>query len=592
MARPLRIYALLAAAAVVSTTLAGALPKAKEQWIEVRTANFTLYGDAPPKLTESVGLNLERLRRALTSISDKEVRSPIPSYIYVFKNSRSYERYAGSGTAGLFTSDEIGNYVAIDADPLLNPFEIVYHEYIHYYLHNNSRSPIPTWFDEGMAEYYSTFTVSDNQVEIGRPIPSHVAWLSSFDMIPLGELFAITTESPVYNEGEKRGVFYAESWAVVHYLHSGERAPQLTAFLKMLEGGLPTDEAFHAAFDTTYDALLDEVRAYIAKDSYPFTRYTFKQLSIDERVSIETLGREDLLYRLGDYLAHQGPERSGDAEEHFRAALELQPGHAGALSGLGFVRDRAGDREQAAKLYAASLERDPDNFVTHLLLGTNLVERERQADSGPVDPAQPLSPLLVDAREHFRRTIELNPGAAYAYAGFGYTYVRDPGAVEPGLGALEKALALMPGSEAVAFNLFTLELRSGNREAAEELERTILSRSDDPEIRTLTREALLREEMHKVDALFQEGRNDEAVALITRIRNETTDPGLRAHLDGALAEVGRVARMREAFDLAQAGRLEEAEAMLTELAGQVVAPEQREIVEQVLEQIRARRSEP
>jgi hypothetical protein len=32
--------------------------------------------------------------------------------------------------------------------------------------------------------------------------------------------------------------------------------------------------------------------------------------------------------------------------------------------------------------------------------------------------------------------------------------------------------------------------------------------------------------------------------------------------------------------------------MLTELAGQVVAPEQREIVEQVLEQIRARRSEP
>jgi len=592
MFRRLEISVLLAALAVVAATSAGALPKPKERWIELRTASFTLYSDASPAFTRRVGLNLERLRRALTGISpDKEVRSPIPTYIYVFRSSRSYERYSDPDTAGLFTSGETGNYVAINADPGLDPYAIVYHEYIHDYMHNNSRAPLPTWFDEGTAEYYSTFTVAENEVEIGRPLPSHVEWLSSHAMLPLDDLFAITTDSPDYNEGDKRGVFYAQSWVVVHYLHSGDRAPQLTTFLEMLEEGRPTADAFRSAFDTSYEGLLAEVKAYIRKGAYPFTRYTFTQLAINEQVSIETLPRADLLSRLGDYLVHRGPESAGSAEEHFRAALDLEPEHAGALAGLGFVRELAGDPEQAATLYAAALEGDPDNFATHLRLGRILVQRDRLA-SPWFAPEKPLSPMLVAAREHFRRTIELNPGLGPAYSGFGYTYVTDPGDIEPGIRALEKALALMPGSETTAVNLYALYMRSGDVDAADALVRTILQRSDDPEILAFVRTARLREELSGVDALVREGRVREAVELVTRVRDRTTDPDMRAHLDEVLAQASRAVRLQEAFDLADAGRLAEAEELLVELLGDLDDPAQRQIVEQTLEQIRTLRSEP
>ena len=75
------------------TAVSADLLRPKEEWIEVRTRNFTLYSDASERLVRRAGLNLERLREALATLSSMEVRSPLPSYIYVFKNSKSYKRY-------------------------------------------------------------------------------------------------------------------------------------------------------------------------------------------------------------------------------------------------------------------------------------------------------------------------------------------------------------------------------------------------------------------------------------------------------------------------------------------------------------------
>ena len=39
--------------------------------------------------------------------------------------------------------------------------------------------------------------------------------------IPLPELMAVRHDSPLYNEGDRRSIFYAESWALLHYLLMG-----------------------------------------------------------------------------------------------------------------------------------------------------------------------------------------------------------------------------------------------------------------------------------------------------------------------------------------------------------------------------------
>lgn len=572
---------------------ASGLPRPKEQWIEVRTENFTLYSDASPRLTRRVGLNLERLRAALSVLSAMEVRSPLPSYIFVFRNTRSYERYVDhEGTVGLFTTDHTGNYVAINADPGLNPFEIVYHEYIHYYLHNNSSSPLPTWFDEGMAEYYSTFEVHDNEVEIGRPVAGHATWLLQNEMLPLEQLFAITPQSPVYNEGDQRGVFYAQSWALVHYLISGHRSAQMVQFLELLDGGLGLDAALENAFEISYRALLKELHAYIRKDAYPFIRYKFTELSVDGTTTVTPMEREDVLRRLGDYLSRQGLRRASDADAHFRAALELQPDHAGALAGLAYVRELQGEPDKAAVLYEASLEQDPDNFLTQLLLGMNLMAQHYEATGSLVEIGAQLPPLLASARRHLRRSLELNPGLATAYANFGFTYIGDPGDLEPGIRALEKAASMMPRSVDTAFNLFTLYLRAGERERADALVASVLSRTNDPEIPDLVREALLQDDLARAERLFREDQIDAAVQIMTRVRLETADPALREHLDATLAQIDHTGRLQVAFDLAKAGRLAEAEHQLAAILDELEDSEQRRYAEELLQKIREMRDGP
>ena len=56
-------------------------------------------------------------------------------------------------------------------------------------------------------------------------------------------------ESPVYNEGNRRGVFYAQSWALVHYLSFGNpaRAKQFSQYLSSVRSGSEPQAAFTAS---------------------------------------------------------------------------------------------------------------------------------------------------------------------------------------------------------------------------------------------------------------------------------------------------------------------------------------------------------
>ena len=65
-------------------------------------------------------------------------------------------------------------------------------------------------------------------------------------MIPLPELLAVNQSSPLYNEGDRRSIFYAESWALTHYLLT-ERpngGAEVNKYVTAVAGGVPADAAF------------------------------------------------------------------------------------------------------------------------------------------------------------------------------------------------------------------------------------------------------------------------------------------------------------------------------------------------------------
>ena len=124
--------------------------------------------------------------------------------------------------AGFFIRGAAANYIALTTESL-DDFGTVYHEYMHQVVDNTMESS-PLWFNEGLAEYYTSFSVTTDgqRASLGKVLPWHVLLLRQ-QWVPLATLLAVTHESPLYNEKNRMGVFYSESWALVHYLLLGEQ---------------------------------------------------------------------------------------------------------------------------------------------------------------------------------------------------------------------------------------------------------------------------------------------------------------------------------------------------------------------------------
>ncbi len=86
---------------------------------------------------------------------------------------------------------------------------------------------------------------------MGTPPRHHLELLRRRTPLPLLVLFNIDRGSSEYNEGTKRGILYAQSWALVHWLMLGEKAqrqPLLVQFIGLLNEGAESASAFEQAF--------------------------------------------------------------------------------------------------------------------------------------------------------------------------------------------------------------------------------------------------------------------------------------------------------------------------------------------------------
>jgi hypothetical protein len=190
---------------------------AKDNWVSIRTTNFFLLGNGGEKQTRQVGLKLEQFREAFIRLFPNiRFITPVPTTVIVFKSDSSYAPFKSmANSVGYFQPGSDVNYITLttELNASQDPFSVIFHEYTHL-LVNNTLKNAPLWFNEGLAEYYSTFKINDDQkVTLGAPIGNHVFLLRQSKMLPLKTLFEVDHKSPHYNESKKQGIFYAQSWA-------------------------------------------------------------------------------------------------------------------------------------------------------------------------------------------------------------------------------------------------------------------------------------------------------------------------------------------------------------------------------------------
>src|SRR5436309_4890329 len=195
-------------------------PIALDPWIEVRSARFRVITNATEPEAQRVARHLERLAETLErTTSGFKVDGGKETRVFLFHDQRSFRLHspfkddAYSSVAGLHVPGEDVEQIAYFLSRRDETMEFASHEYIHVVL-MRTFGPLPIWVNEGLAEFFSNFLPHERGATIGRPIQWHVARLRQ-GMMTLDELLGLSGESPEYSGGERTGLIYAQSWALV-----------------------------------------------------------------------------------------------------------------------------------------------------------------------------------------------------------------------------------------------------------------------------------------------------------------------------------------------------------------------------------------
>jgi FimV-like protein len=457
---------------------------AKDTWTGLRSKNFFLIGNGDEKQIRQVAVKLEQFREVFTRLFPRvRFNTPVPTTVIVFKSESSFRPFKPSpNLAGYFQSGQDVNYIALTTElqGSQDPYSVIFHEYTHL-LVNNTIENMPIWFNEGLAEYYSTFSISDDQkIVLGSPIANHVLLLRENKMLPLRTLFQVDYKSPYYNERNKQSIFYAQSWALMHDLLIGKvgRVEQLTAFLDKLISNIPVEEAFQQAFQMTIEAMEKELRDYVRQDRYNIVRGRFeRKLETDTSLETVPISEAEAQAYLGDLLLHTNRK---DCEVYLQKALTLDPNSpmANAAMGMAKVRDRKIDEALAHLERAVSA--NSQNYLVHYYYAFAL-SNIGSSDSQPVTGFAPETAAKM--RQELLKAIELRPDYPASYSLLGFVSLVTGNNMADARDLVLRALKLSPGRNELIFMLGQLYLRTEDYKTARKLLENVAKKSNDDQMR-------------------------------------------------------------------------------------------------------------
>ncbi|MEK6299092.1 MAG: tetratricopeptide repeat protein [Acidobacteriota bacterium] len=466
--------------------LAASTAPAKDKWLNLRTKNFNIVGNADEGDTRELALKLEQFRLIISKLTNTSNVTPVPITVVVFKNDGAFKPfkplYNGkpANVSGFFQQSEDENVIALDlnADEEY-PMSVIFHEYTHL-LTAYASVPFPLWMSEGLAEFYSTFDVKKNEVTIGKPLSGHV-WLLREKFVPFQTLFSVRHDSPGYNERDKQGVFYAESWALAHYLMFGNnhaRQPQLTQFLGLLSSGMNVEKAFNEAFKIGFAEMEKELRRYVGNRSYPGMIYTLKSTEGEKDVSVRALSDAEVQYNLGNLLMRIN--RLEDAETYFNQAAALDAGLAGPYEGRGFIAMRRDKYDDAREHFRKAAALGSQNHLVHYYYAESM-QREQKGSREGISLIQ--SDIARTMIAELKTAIKLMPGFGPAYNLLGFVYLVSGENIGEGLEVMKTALKLSPQNKHVALNLAELQLRMQDYAGAKKTLEPLVGADDEPRIK-------------------------------------------------------------------------------------------------------------
>jgi tetratricopeptide (TPR) repeat protein len=379
-----------------------------DQWVRVTSDHFTVVTDASVKEGRHILDQFERIRWVFTKLFPRlNVDPVVPITAIAVKNEKGLEALlppdrVGKGLMqlnGLFMRSADRNYVLMRLDVAEeHAYATIYHEYTHLQF-ASAHQWLPIWLNEGMAEFMQNTEIVDKEVLLGEPSADNILYMRQHSLIPLAVLFKVDAGSPYYHEEQKGSVFYAESWALTHYLVMKGRethSDNLDAYMHMVGGGEDPVAAAEKAFGDI-NLLEKALRNCIDRGDYKALKLSSAAAPIDESgFKSQVLAQTDADAARADLMAYD--QRTDEARALIDTVLKQDPNNIQARETLGYLASRAGKIDEARKWYGEAIKLGAQDFLVYY----DYASLSFGEDNGEVE-------------NDLRTAIKLNPRFAPAY---------------------------------------------------------------------------------------------------------------------------------------------------------------------------------
>lgn len=348
--------------------LAAAIPaSAADRWTRISTPQFELYTTAGEKKGKDTIRHFEQVREFFLKASPVRASADFPVRIVEFATENQYRPYRpGAEASAYFFESSNHDYIVLGNDA---SYPTAIHEFMHLII-RHSGLKIPLWLNEGWADVYSTLRPMGKETAVGDLPEERMQALTTAKWLSFDELTATDRNSPNYHEGDRVGIFYAESWALAHMLYlSPDYKDNFGKFVMALHRGSSSAEAVRLAYGRTPDEVFHDLQNYLDRKRI-FGRIF--EAGVDKRQAepeVAPVSEFDSRLMLVDLLL--STNKVPEARQEYALLEKEQPDRPDLARAIGTLAQATGDRETARRYFEKAFDEgdaDPEMCLQLALL--------------------------------------------------------------------------------------------------------------------------------------------------------------------------------------------------------------------------------
>jgi hypothetical protein len=447
---------------VVISFALGAEARAEDgRWVRAESQHFIAYSDYSEAKVRAAVEQLERFDALLRIITGRksDANAPAPKLeVYLFRNPGSLAEVRpgiSSSIRGFYTArpELIAAFAIFSSDYGLEAQDVMFHEYAHHFMMQNSSITYPSWYVEGFAEYVATADIKPEKISWGNIAQVRVNALIEGDWPPMEHILRGDRM-----RGADAYTFYSLAWFMTHYFYD-KHSEQLHAYLIRLNEGADPIAEFPRSFGMSLDDFKKDLRRSTQQGVKVNTAKLRPQDAPSIAVSRMPPSADELLtlaarIRLDGYGA---PDEKTNADattgrerllDRVRREAAKFPRDAYAQKTLALAEIMLGSPAAGRAAMEGLLASDGDNPEALYLMGLSHVVEARAAKE-----KAPRLEQYRAARPYFVRAFNHNPDHAPTLFHYTETFVAESGKLTPEqLDVLLTAYALAPQVQEIGLN--------------------------------------------------------------------------------------------------------------------------------------------